>query len=188
MQDYGYAQGTSTEMLKTYVHNEAVPVLAPHKFQVRIAGDVGLGALSSMPRVQIPAVGAQNTAPSSSVHKPISIGTGSRGKGQKNEIFVDILERLTLTFNSTGYVQHSAIDGCIQMKSYLSGNPALRIALNEVGAVRACRAGIDEWASALRGLVGKPRTNTHAHRACPCAGSRHRPQRRRRPVRRGGPG
>lgn len=30
-----------------------------------------------------------------------------------------------------GYVLNSTIDGCIQMKSYLSGNPGLRLALNE---------------------------------------------------------
>ncbi len=30
-----------------------------------------------------------------------------------------------------GYILNSTIDGCIQMKSYLSGNPGLRLALNE---------------------------------------------------------
>ena len=30
-----------------------------------------------------------------------------------------------------GYILNSTIDGCIQMKSYLSGNPPLRLALNE---------------------------------------------------------
>lgn len=40
-------------------------------------------------------------------------------QGRKNEIFVDILERLTVLFNSNGYILNSEIDGCIQMKSYL---------------------------------------------------------------------
>ena len=35
-----------------------------------------------------------------------------------------------------GYVLNSTIDGCIQMKSYLSGNPGLRLALNEDLVVR----------------------------------------------------
>jgi AP-4 complex subunit mu-1 len=34
-------------------------------------------------------------------------------------------------FNASGYVINSSIEGCIQMKSYLSGNPDLRIALND---------------------------------------------------------
>jgi len=66
---------------------------------------------------------------SSAVQKPISFGGG--GGPKKNEIFVDILERLTVVFNANGYVLNSTIDGCIQMKSYLSGNPGLRLALNE---------------------------------------------------------
>ena len=53
-------------------------------------------------------------------------------KGEKkNEIFVDIYERLNITFNANGYVLNSSIDGTIQMKSYLDGNPELKLALNE---------------------------------------------------------
>lgn len=36
-----------------------------------------------------------------------------------------------MLFNASGYVINSSIEGCIQMKSYLNGNPDLRIALNE---------------------------------------------------------
>lgn len=34
-------------------------------------------------------------------------------------------------FNNTGYVINNSIDGCIQMKSFLQGNPPLKLALNE---------------------------------------------------------
>lgn len=78
-------------------------------------------------------------------------------KARKNEIFVDILERLTVLFNSNvsadegwllahlavltifitqGYLVNSSIEGSIQMKSFLSGNPALRLALNEDLAIK----------------------------------------------------
>lgn len=43
---------------------------------------------------------------------------------------MDILERLNVLFSGTGYIINSTIDGCIQMKSYLSGNPELKLALN----------------------------------------------------------
>lgn len=109
MIDFGYAQGTSTELLKAHVYNEPVVVQE---------------AQSSF---KVPAMSSRTT-PSSAVHKPISL---SARKGRKNEIFVDILERLTVLFNSNGYILNSTIDGCIQMKSYLSGNPPLRLALNE---------------------------------------------------------
>ena len=36
-----------------------------------------------------------------------------------------------MTFNSTGYVINSSIEGCIQMKSYLQGSPEIKLALNE---------------------------------------------------------
>jgi AP-4 complex subunit mu-1 len=55
----------------------------------------------------------------------------AKGSNSKNEIYVDIIERLTVLFNANGYVINSAIDGSILMKSFLSGNPELRLALNE---------------------------------------------------------
>ena len=36
-----------------------------------------------------------------------------------------------MLFAANGSVVNSTIDGCIQMKSYLAGNPELRLALNE---------------------------------------------------------
>jgi AP-4 complex subunit mu-1 len=92
-----------------YVHNEPVAVESAR------AGGGGLLA-------------SKKTISSSAVQKPISLQSGGAGK---NEIFVDILERLNVLFNANGYVLNSSIEGCIQMKSYLSGNPGLRIALNE---------------------------------------------------------
>ena len=64
----------------------------------------------------------KKTKHSSAVQKPISM-RHERDKNKRNEIFVDILERLTVTFNSTGYIIASEIDGCIQMKSYSLATP-----------------------------------------------------------------
>ena len=108
-------QGTSTEILKAYVHNEPIVV------------EQAASASTS----RLPSALQTKTSPSVSAHKPVTAAsTGSSGK-QKNEIFVDILERLSVLFGANGQVLHSSIDGCIQMKSYLSGNPELRLALNE---------------------------------------------------------
>lgn len=114
MLDYGYPQVTRTENLKAFVYNEPIVVTA------------------------IPNTGKMinpKTASASAVHKPVIGSVNSNGKtvnqSQKNEIFVDILERLNVIFNNNGYVVNSTIDGCIQMKSYLAGNPELRLALNE---------------------------------------------------------
>mmetsp|Transcript_4356 Transcript_4356/g.14448 ORF Transcript_4356/g.14448 Transcript_4356/m.14448 type:complete len:465 (+) Transcript_4356:75-1469(+) len=120
--DFGYAQGTSTENLKTFIYNE--PVLVDSQKALRVVQSL-----------------STKTQPSSSVHKPISgvqtpnalaaAAASTGAKTDRNEIFVDILERLTMLFAPSGSVIHSSIDGAIQMKSYLAGNPELRLALNE---------------------------------------------------------
>lgn len=115
--DYGYPQVTSTELLKAYVYN--TPVVIDHK---RLLSNLGMGEMS------------RKTTPSSSVDKPIVTVRGLKGKKKKsrqNEIFVDIFERISVVFNANGYALSSSIDGSIQMKSYLAGNPELRLALNE---------------------------------------------------------
>ncbi len=114
--DYGYPQVTQTENLKAFVYNE--PIL------VTSVADTG--------KMINP-----KTASATAVHKPVIGSVDADGKktslsaNQKNEIFVDILERLSVTFSNNGYVLNSTIDGCIQMKSYLAGSPQLRLALNE---------------------------------------------------------
>ena len=43
---------------------------------------------------------------------------------------MDIFEKLTVLFNANGMMINASIDGVIQMKSYLIGNPELRLVLN----------------------------------------------------------
>ena len=52
-------------------------------------------------------------------------------KHRKNEIFLDVVERLNLLVSSNGTVLHSEIIGVIQMKSFLSGMPELKLGLND---------------------------------------------------------
>ena len=65
---------------------------------------------------------------------------GGRGR-HKNEIYVDIIEKLTVLFNAQGHVVNASIDGSIMMKSFLGGNPELRLALNENLVIGRDRAG-----------------------------------------------
>lgn len=109
--DFGYPQGTNTEQVKSFVFNEPIIVKS-----------------AKAPGLKIPEINSKTT-PSTSVDKPIQYKEKSGKK--KNEIFVDIFEKISITFNANGYILNSAIDGTIQMKSYLAGNPELRLALNE---------------------------------------------------------
>ncbi|KAK9219490.1 hypothetical protein WN943_008135 [Citrus x changshan-huyou] len=112
--DFGYVQTTSTEVLKSYVFNEPIVVDA-----------VRLQPLSPA------AIFMQGTKrmPGTAVTK--SVVANEPGGRKREEIFVDIIEKISVTFSSSGYILTSEIDGTIQMKSYLTGNPEIRLALND---------------------------------------------------------
>lgn len=163
--DGGYPQHTTTERLKQCIHNEAVLVEIPNS---KITGNriPGLGASVPAP---FPS-SSPKTVPSNASHRPVGAvqqtspldgtaagsvlaltrGTlGGRGLTvkDKNEIFVDILERLTVVMSSAGNVLNSQVDGCIQMKSYLAGSPPLRLALNEDIVIKNDTAGMSTTAA-----------------------------------------
>lgn len=111
MVDYGFPQTTNPEHLKSYIHNEAVLVDQPKQ------------------TISLPSWNPK-TVSSAAVHRPIgSLSDSSRST--KNEIFVDVLERISVLMNANGLIVNSAIDGSIQLKSYLIGSPELKLALNE---------------------------------------------------------
>ncbi|PON63481.1 Clathrin adaptor, mu subunit [Parasponia andersonii] len=112
--DFGYVQTTSTEVLKSYVFNEPIVVDAAH------LSPLGPAALFMQGTKRIP-----GTAVTKSV-----VANDPTGR-RREEIFVDIIEKISITFSSSGYILTSEIDGTIQMKSYLTGNPEIRLALND---------------------------------------------------------
>ncbi|KAL4197259.1 hypothetical protein AMTRI_Chr04g250210 [Amborella trichopoda] len=112
--DFGYPQTTSTEALKSYVFNE--PIVAD---TARLP-PLGPAAMFMQGSKRMP-----GTAVTKSV-----VATDPGGR-KREEIFVDIIEKISVTFSSSGYILMSEIDGTIQMKSYLTGNPEIRLALNE---------------------------------------------------------
>jgi len=52
-------------------------------------------------------------------------------KHKKNEIFLDVVERLNLLVSANSTVLRSEILGALKMKSYLSGMPELKLGLND---------------------------------------------------------
>ncbi|KAK3024924.1 hypothetical protein RJ639_043239 [Escallonia herrerae] len=112
--DFGYVQTTSTEVLKSSVFNEPIMVDA-----------------ARLPPLGPASIFMQGTKrmPGTAVTK--SVVANEPGGRKREEIFVDIIEKISLTFSSSGYILTSEIDGTIQMKSFLTGNPEIRLALNE---------------------------------------------------------
>ncbi|MED6169854.1 AP-4 complex subunit mu [Stylosanthes scabra] len=112
--DFGYVQTTSTEVLKSYVFNEPIVIDA-----------------ARLPSLGPASIFMQGTTrmPGTAITK--SVVSNEPGGRKREEIFVDVIEKISVTFNSSGFILTSEIDGTIQMKSYLTGNPEIRIALND---------------------------------------------------------
>ncbi|KAM5575431.1 AP-4 complex subunit mu [Rosa sericea] len=112
--DFGFVQTTSTELLKSYIFNEPIVIDAA---RLSSLGSTGLFMQGT------------KRMPGTAVTK--SVVANEPGGRKREEIFVDIIEKISVTFSSSGYILTSEIDGTIQMKSYLTGNPEIRLALNE---------------------------------------------------------
>lgn len=135
MMDYGYPQITSTESLKICVHNEAAAVSISGVKPSTTSSSASSIIFMNMKNMNL---NGNKTKPSGASNIPITLSGLSNNTNsnysitkKKNEIYVDIIEKLTVLFNSSGYIVNSSIDGCIQMKSFLAGNPELKLALNE---------------------------------------------------------
>lgn len=74
----------------------------------------------------LPAVVRMRTKSSNATMRPIS-----KTLGDKNEIFVDLVEKLTVLFNHMGEVMRADIDGALVMKSYLQGDPEIHLGLSQ---------------------------------------------------------
>ncbi|XP_064602806.1 AP-4 complex subunit mu-1-like [Liolophura sinensis] len=117
--DLGYVQLASTEKLKPYIQSDPVlvrPSRSPSE-------DVAARLLGFESRV----------APSSAADRPV---TTRKHQDQvagstKNEIFVDVIERMNTVIGPNGTVMRSEVNGSVNMRSFLAGNPSIKIAVNE---------------------------------------------------------
>jgi len=108
--DFGIPQQTATESLKAFVHSP--PVLT--------VDSTPAGAIERLIQTQL------KTAPSAAANRTVQ-----SERSDKDEIFVDLLEKLTVLFGAGGSLLSARIDGSIVMRSFLKGSPELRLALNE---------------------------------------------------------
>ena len=102
--DYGFPQNSSTERLKEFIAME--PAISRPKLRT------SMGAASG---------------PSEVIKSVLS----TKRTGAKEEIFVDIVEKVTAIFDAMGRLKASSIVGRLQVKSYLHGNPMIRLGLSE---------------------------------------------------------
>ena len=62
-------------------------------------------------------------------------------KYKKNEVFLDVVERLNLLVAANGSVLSSEILGAVKMRSFLSGMPELKLGLNDKALLEAQSSG-----------------------------------------------
>lgn len=116
MVDYGYVQTTSSDVLKNFIQTEAV---SSRPFSLFDLSNVGLfGAETQQSKV----------APSSAANRPIQ---SSREQGGKSEIFVDVIERLSVVIGANGILMKADVEGEIRVKCFMPSCSEIRIGLNE---------------------------------------------------------
>ncbi|CAB1316379.1 unnamed protein product [Coregonus sp. 'balchen'] len=115
--DFGYIQTTSTDILKNFIQTEAV---SSKPFSLFDLSNVGLfGADTQQNKV----------APSAAATRPIMSSQGEQGG--KNEIFVDVIERMSVVIGANGVLMKADIEGEIRVKCYMPSCSEMRIGLNE---------------------------------------------------------
>ncbi|XP_058678981.1 AP-4 complex subunit mu-1 [Ammospiza caudacuta] len=115
--DFGHIQSTSPELLRCLVHSEPE---APRAFSLLDLGSVGLfGAETQQSRV----------VPGGAATRPLPPPRGDQPP--KSEVFVDVLERLSVVIAANGTPLKVDVQGEIRLKSYLPPCTELRIGLTE---------------------------------------------------------
>ena len=117
MMDHGYPQITEVKVLQEYIKTEA------NKMEQKKSGfggmkkNTGMGDISQL---NVP------TAASNAVSwRPEGI------KHAKNEVFLDVVEKLNLLVSANGSVLRCEILGAVKMKTQLTGMPELKLGLND---------------------------------------------------------
>jgi len=144
--DYGYPQNSSSEALKEFILNEPT-ILKPVSchccvLQRIIAANCSIEQQSSWHKPEHAwwcVVCMQRKAAASALFNTVGKGptgviksvldTQRTDGGRRDEIFVDIVERISCTFNQTGYVTASQIDGAIQVVACLAAPPKEKLSL-----------------------------------------------------------
>lgn len=106
--DCGYVQLSTTEKLKPYIQSEPAVLRSPENLA---AGLFGLEV---------------RVAPSNAADRPV-IRRRFDQEQRKNEIFLDIIERLTVVIAANGSISRSELQGQVNMKCFLEGCPVVKI-------------------------------------------------------------
>ncbi|XP_065514177.1 AP-4 complex subunit mu-1 [Caloenas nicobarica] len=138
---HGHIQSTSPAVLRSVLHSDPE---ATKPFSLLDLGSVGLfGADTQQSRVAPGAAAAR--------------GAGRAGGGARNEVFVDVVERLTVVIAANGTPLKVDVQGELRLKCFLPACPEMLIGLSEEFCVGK---------SELRGYGAAVRVDECAFHAC----------------------
>ncbi|KAG5370258.1 AP-2 complex subunit mu [Yarrowia sp. C11] len=123
MIDFGLPQNTEMDMLKQYIQTEAK----------RSGSESGSSAVT-VPEALTRSKSIKALKRSKTITSQITGATPWRRdnvKHHRNEMFVDVVEKVNLLISPTGSVLVANVDGTIHMKSQLSGVPECTFGLND---------------------------------------------------------
>lgn len=132
--DHGYPQFTEAAILSEFIKTDAHR-LASALAKGGLAGLVAAGAVVAGGGGAAQAVGA--ILPSQVPRGPPAAVTNAvswRSDGlkyKKNEVFLDVVEKVNLVVSSSGAPVRSEVCGALKMRAYLSGMPECRLGLND---------------------------------------------------------
>ncbi|XP_048691004.1 AP-4 complex subunit mu-1 isoform X1 [Caretta caretta] len=133
MLDYGYVQTTAPDVLCNFIQTEPVHSKG---FSLLALGSVGLfGAETQQSKV----------APSSAASRPVLPPHGDQGA--RNEVFLDVVERLTVIIAANGTPMKADIQGEIRLKSYLPSCPGYGTAVRADQCAFHSSVKLDEFES-----------------------------------------
>ena len=113
--NFGFLQETATEKLLPYIMNTPVNPPAPDQNTLQYLRNV------------IPYNPFSEKKDAIDQQASVLVAKSQ----QKNELFIDLIERLNVVFNSKGNIQTIEIAGSVVLKSFLIGSPLVTLGLNE---------------------------------------------------------
>jgi len=139
--DWGYPQATNSEMLRPLVHTPAaeIPSAVLDALNEQATGtkasrtDKTLNAAERAVTNVLEKLGANPSSylSASSAVRPSAEGAGADGGQRREELFVDLAERLSVLFSASGDVVACEVTGSLTVKNCLSGQPDIHIFLND---------------------------------------------------------
>ena len=120
--DYGFPQNSSSEALKEFVLNEATVVKPSVSNSYATLHSFSSAMHPELRCCEMQRIKGSNLFPGAAkgptgVIKSV-LDTSRTDGGRRDEIFVDVVEKVSCTFNASGYIQTSQIDGAIQVFFY----------------------------------------------------------------------